>query len=232
MWLWTVLCASLRIGPLLHPGLAEAGEIIRGYLPVVRFASHIFAISSPTLMMPPVALVVSRDPWATDLLATGAGVSTFCFGSILPFRFTYTSCRSNADNVQQSSLGTYRASPWIAPVMMKVASVWNLIVSERRAFSPVAANRHSLARPMPLLGQIALTTRQIALSACRSRSFSSRSCTRDLKLSTGYMIDQRMSYLPSNAYESLKAVAVAQTRSQFLDSGAIHFCLASQWSRS
>jgi hypothetical protein len=182
-------------------------------------------------MMLPVALVVSGNPSATGVLLRGAGVTTFSFGSILLFRFTPTSRRPKSGNVQ-SCLGTYRTSPWIAPVMMKVASVWILIVPERREFSPVAANRHSLARPMPLLGQIALTTRQIALSACRSRTFSSRSCTRDLKLSTGYMIDQRMSYLPSNAYESLKAVAVAQTRSQFLDSGAIHFCLASQWSRS
>jgi hypothetical protein len=171
---------------------------------------------SPTMMMPPVARVVSRDPWATDLLATGAGVSTFCFDSILLFRFTPTSRRPNSGNIHQSSLGTYHTSPWIAPVMMKVASVWILIVPERREFSPVAANRHSLARPGSLLGQTALTTRQIALSACRSRTFSSRSCTRDLKLSRGYMIDQPMSHLPSNAYESLTAVAWHRLAVNFL----------------
>jgi hypothetical protein len=42
--------------------------------------SHIFAMRFPTMMMPPVALVFHGiDPWATAVLALGAGVSTFCF---------------------------------------------------------------------------------------------------------------------------------------------------------
>jgi hypothetical protein len=181
-------------------------------------------------MMLPVALVVSGNPSATGVLLRGAGVTTFSFGSILLFRFTPTSRRPKSGNVQ-SCLGTYRTSPWIAPVMMKVASVWILIVPERREFSPVAANRHSLARPGPLLGQTALTTRQFAPSACRSRTLSSRSCTRDLKLSAGYMIDQLMRHLLPNAYESLTAVAWHRLAVNFLVRALSIFALQAQRSR-
>lgn len=38
-------------------------------------------------------------------IACRAGVSPFCFGSVLLFRFTRASRRSNAGDVQQNNLG-------------------------------------------------------------------------------------------------------------------------------
>jgi hypothetical protein len=104
------------------------------------------------MIITPVALVVSRDPWATAVLALGAGVSTFCFGSVLLFRFRHFSC-SQQCHYPAVQITDQDARTWTIAVTMKVASVWILIVSGRQAFSPVAAHQTFSGQAGPLLGQ-------------------------------------------------------------------------------
>jgi hypothetical protein len=61
------------------------------YFRGVRFASHIFAMCSPTMMMPPVARVFSRNPSAIGVLAAGIGVAFLYLGSAILGRFIHLS---------------------------------------------------------------------------------------------------------------------------------------------